>query len=282
MFRALLFLLVMGFAASAAMASTARALAAWDAGEYYRAFAEAIEPANEGDHRAEYLIAEAYRLGKGVVSDQLSAERWYYRAASGGHVAAAAELGMIYASDGRFAEARKWLSFAVAHGDAGAAGTLAAIYFNGVDGKRNVPEALALMARAAAEGSPQAKVQLARMRSLVGDQPAALLPAVTQTPSRRPSLRTTAEPHRSGPAWRVQVGAFSTKASATRAWAILTRRVGSLAGAGHELVPRGAMVQLQTSAPSEAAAHALCRTISAANWKCLVRPPLPRAGANSS
>jgi len=280
MARVLLFLLVMGLAASAAPASTPRALAAWSAGDYYRAFAEAIEPANDGDHRAEYLIAEAYRLGKGVVSDQLSAERWYYRAASGGHVAAAAELGAIYASDGRIAEASKWLRFAAERGDAGAAGTLAALYFNGADGKRDVPQALALMARAAAGGSPQAKVQLARMRDLAGDQAPAILPAIVQTQPPRPS--PVKEAPRTGPMWRVQVGAFSTRASAARAWRILTHRVKRLAGTDHMLIPRGTMVQLQTSAPSQAAATTLCRTISAADWKCLVRPPLPRGGPHTS
>jgi hypothetical protein len=280
MVRALLFLLVVWLATPAAMASTPRALAAWDAGDYYRAFAEAIEPANDGDHRAEYLIAEAYRLGKGVVSDQLSAERWYYRAASGGHVAAAAELGAIYAGDGRIAEARRWLRFAAERGDAGAAGTLAALYFNGADGHRDVPEALALMARAAAGGSPQAKVQLARMRNIVGDQAAAVLPAVITTSQPRASP-VVATP-RTGPMWRVQVGAFGTKASAARAWKILTHRVRSLSGADHALIPHGTMVQLQTGASSQRAANAHCRTISVANWKCLVRPPLPRAGRHTS
>lgn len=280
MARALLFLLVMGLAASAATASTPRAVAAWNAGDYYRAFAEAIEPANDGDHHAEYLIAEAYRLGRGVVSDQLSAERWYHRAASRGHVAAAAELGAIYASDGRVAEAKKWLRFAVEHGDTGAAGTLAALYFNGVDGNRDVSQAIALMARAAAGGSPQAKVQLARMRSIAGDQAPAVLPAIVQAPAPRPSPVKRAPSI--GPMWRVQVGAFGTKASAARAWNILIHRVKRLSGADHALIPHGAMVQLQTSAPSQAAANALCRTISAANWKCLVRPPLPRGGPHSS
>ena len=86
-------ILVVCMTACAAPAAIPNAQALWDKGAYREAFASAIEAANAGDPHAEYLLGEAYRLGRSVEADQLEARNWYMRAARQGDVASAAALG---------------------------------------------------------------------------------------------------------------------------------------------------------------------------------------------
>lgn len=271
-------------AASAAQADVPAADAAWAAGDYDRAFAEAMEPAEAGDGAAQFRIGEAYRLGRGVGADQLSAEAWYFRAARRGHVAAAAELGMLYAAEHRADDAEHWLRFAADGGDAGAEGTLAALTYNRAQTPADLAEASALMARAAADGSPQARVQLARMQ---GTPPAPVPPSspvpppapVTAPGPALPAVPAPPASIRPAAAWRVQVGAFRTRRAAVRAWAMLAAQVGAVARSNRLLAEGGRLVRVQAVVANRADAAALCRAIRAARFACFLRAPAMRMAA---
>ena len=116
--------LLVWLVAAPASASTPQAQAAWDKGDYRQAFAEAFEPALAGDPQAQFMLGEAYRLGRSVEPNALAAQEWYMRAAKQGHVAAATELGRIYLQLRNMRDAVPWLTMAASHDDARAMATL--------------------------------------------------------------------------------------------------------------------------------------------------------------
>jgi cell division septation protein DedD len=113
------------------------------------------------------------------------------------------------------------------------------------------------------------------------------VPASTQTVTApRPTVRTpavirptppvrTASPAPSAATgrYRVQLGAFSTRANADRQWQT-ARRVGVLAGAQHFLVPAGNVTRLQAGPfATRAAADRACASVRAAGQACFVVAP---------
>lgn len=150
-------------ASTAAIAAVPDAQAYWDAGQYRQAFAAAVEPAQAGDARAEFLLGEAYRLGRSVDPDPAQARDWYARAARQGDVASAAALGELLVGMRRSSEAVPWLTLAASHNHARATAFLAAIYYTGDGAEQDLILATTLMKKAAAEGSPEAKAKLAMM-----------------------------------------------------------------------------------------------------------------------
>jgi len=156
-------ILAMWLVAAAAPAAVPGAQATWDAGHYREAFAAAIEPAQAGDAQAEFLLGEAYRLGRSVDQDMIQAGSWYARAARQGHVASAAALGELLVGMHRSGEAIPWLTLAASHDHPRATAFLAAIYYTGDGVEQDLILATTLMKKAAAEGSPEAKAKLALM-----------------------------------------------------------------------------------------------------------------------
>ena len=76
--------------APALMAAPARAdfaagVAAYDAGNYARAYAEFLPLARGGDAAAQYGLGNMYRRRQGVTKDHSEAVRWYRSAADQGH-----------------------------------------------------------------------------------------------------------------------------------------------------------------------------------------------------
>jgi len=150
-------------ASTAAIAAVPNAQAFWDAGNYRQAFAAAVEPAQAGDPQAEFLLGEAYRLGRSVDQDLVQARDWYSRAARQGDVASAAALGELLVGMRRSSEAVPWLTLAASHNHARATAYLAAIYYTGDGAEQDLILATTLMKKAAAEGSPEARAKLAMM-----------------------------------------------------------------------------------------------------------------------
>lgn len=161
----LLIILLGAVASAASAAGSSDADLAWARGDYRAAFARAFEPASRGNAHAQFLLGEAYRLGRSVDADVPTAEQWYMRAARQGDIAAAAELGLLYAGQHRTRDAASWLGLAAQGGEPRALCSLAALYFNGDGVDRNAVLAYALMARAAADGLNEAKARLLILRS---------------------------------------------------------------------------------------------------------------------
>ncbi|WP_082698104.1 SPOR domain-containing protein [Novosphingobium fuchskuhlense] len=115
-----------------------------------------------------------------------------------------------------------------------------------------------------------------------GEKPAANLagsaaPAATPAPAAKPTAAAAAPAAPAAPASGVgvQVGAFSTNASAEAAWAKLSAAHAALSGLSHRVVEGKAdmatVFRLQAVTGDLAAANALCAKLQAGGLKCQVK-----------
>ena len=72
--------------------------AAWQAGHYSDAVAQATDLANQGDARAQALLARAYYVGQGVAQNDHAAFTWAQKAAGADNVDGLYILGQCYAN----------------------------------------------------------------------------------------------------------------------------------------------------------------------------------------
>jgi TPR repeat protein len=280
-----LFCMGIWLAAAAAGAARPNADTLWAQGDYRRAFAQSIEPAQRGDSHAQFLIGEAYRLGRSVDPNFPQAEDWYARAARQGDIAAATELGLLLASQHQYAQALPWLAIAARHGEARALCTLAAFYYNGDGVARDEALAFALMSRAAAAGLPEAQARLVTLRGLLSPdmqaKGAALVPAgmFDDTAPAPPAISQATDPARTpGAIVRVQVGAFRSAAAAERAWTALASRVEGIGQTDHAVERAGRYYRLQARLTDGDTARIMCGRLRAARWQHFTRAdrPAPR------
>lgn len=136
---------------------------AWQRGNYEDAVRQWRPLADRGDPDAQYNLAQAYKLGRGVPLNMTLAEQWYERAARQGHEQAGANLGLILFQNGRRREAMPYIERAAQGGDPRAQYVLGTALFNGDVVARDWPRAYAMMSRAAADGLPPAVQQLQAM-----------------------------------------------------------------------------------------------------------------------
>ncbi|MEA3048648.1 MAG: uncharacterized protein QOG84_484 [Sphingomonadales bacterium] len=199
-------------------------LAAWQAGDYPLAIGNWRPLADRGDADAQYDIAQAYFLGRGVPQNSNLAEQWYERAARQGHEEAQANYGLLLFQNGRRREAMPWIEQAANRGDPRAQYVYGTALYNGDLAPADLPRAYAMMSRAAAAGLPPAVSQLAAMEphltaedrargtQIAGALPAPPVqvamaaaphtPAITQ--SRPPEVRLPAQTRRTRPEHPVQ------------------------------------------------------------------------------
>ncbi len=104
---------------------------AWQAGNHAVAIGNWRPLADRGDADAQYNIAQAYYLGRGVPQNMNLAEQWYERAARQGHEEAQGALGLILFQNGRRREAMPWIERAAGRGDPRAQYVLGTALFNG-------------------------------------------------------------------------------------------------------------------------------------------------------
>jgi len=161
--RAWLFGAVLLAVAGPAGASVKDGVDAWARGDYARALAEWRGPAAAGDPDAEFNLAQAYKLGKGVPADLRQAEALYLKAAQQGHLPAADTYGLLLFQRGRRGEAMAWLVPSAERGEPRAQYVLGIAHFNGDLVTRDTVRAYALMIRAAAAGLETAKATLGSM-----------------------------------------------------------------------------------------------------------------------
>lgn len=134
-----------------------------------RARLEAILPrARAGDARAEALVGDFYRLGKGVDRDPVLAVKWYTRAAGKGHVGAQYMLGRMYdTGDGvpqDYFRAAEWYQLAAnLAADMEARFRLGNLYFSGRGVPHDYGKAIEFYSKAAGQGHAGAQYVLGAM-----------------------------------------------------------------------------------------------------------------------
>lgn len=143
---------------------------AWAAQDYDQAVQIWRPLADRGDADAQYNLAQAYFLGRGVPQNMTLAEQWYARAARQGHPEATANYGLLLFQNGRRQEAIPFITSAADAGDPRAQYVLGTALFNGDVVARDAPRAYALMTRAAAANLPPAVTQLTEMERLMSPQ----------------------------------------------------------------------------------------------------------------
>lgn len=136
---------------------------AWGRGDYEAAVKEWRGPAENGDADAQFNLAQAYKLGRGVSQDLGQAEQWYKRAADQGHLQANDNYGLILFQNNRRAEALPYLQASSERGEPRAQYVLGTGHFNGDFVEKDWIKAYALMTRSSAQELPQATSNLAQM-----------------------------------------------------------------------------------------------------------------------
>jgi hypothetical protein len=232
------------------------------------------------------------------------AQTWLERAARKGHVDAQTTLGLLLFQSGNRTGGLRWLKQAADKGEPRALLMYGTALFNGDGIPQDPILAYALVSRAAAQGLAPAKATLAQMDQILpleqrkkglaiakakasAAQKEAMIaakappakaapkPAVASAaPKPIASAAAQAKPtsSASGGGWRIQLGAFSQRASAES----LFRRLSAsapVAGRQMVLIPAGGVTRLQVGPfESKAAASAACRALASRGQACFPAP----------
>jgi TPR repeat protein len=303
--RKIAWLAVLLAAAAPAQAQSVKAgIEAWQRADYAAAVGIWRPLAEADDADAAFNLGQAYRLGRGVPTNLAAAQTWFERAARKGHVDAQTTLGLLLFDTGNRIGGMRWLKTAAEQGEPRALLIYGTALYNGDGVVRDPVLAYAYVSRAAAQGLAPAKTTLAEMDQLIpleqrlrgiaiarqkanaakpGPAKAAPAKASPAKPSVRSAARVTPKPPTAAPAkvpattptatsatgaWRVQLGAFSKRASAETLFAKLAGS-GALAGRQPFYVAVGAITRLQAGPfESRAAAAAACAALSAKGQPC--------------
>lgn len=278
-----------------AAAQTVKAgIEAWQRGDHAEAVAIWRPLAEAGDTDASFNLGQAYRLGRGVPTNLGAAQTWLERAARKDHLDAQATLGLLLFQNGNLQGGLRWLKMAAERGEPRALLVYGTALYNGDGVQRDPVVAYAYVSRAAALGLSAAKETLLQLDEVMPlDQrkkglalalekarqvtaPAAedkpkpeSKPAPSAVAEVKPKAKasTPVKASGSGP-WRIQLGAFSKRASAESLYERL-KSSAPVAGLQPFIVPAGAVTRLQAGPfQSRAAATAACKTLSAKGQPC--------------
>ena len=150
-----------------ALADVKTGVDAWTRGDYAAAVREWRDPAAKGDPDAQFNMAQAYRLGRGVEPNQKQAEVLYAKAAAQGHIKAADNYGLLLFQDGRRDEAMPYVTAAAERGDPRAQYLLGIAHFNGDLIAKDWVKAYALLTLANGAALPQAAPALQQMDTFI-------------------------------------------------------------------------------------------------------------------
>ena len=276
---------------------------AWQRADYDSAVKIWRPLAEAGDADAAFNLGQAYRLGRGVPISLAAARTWLERAARKGHLDAQTTLGLLLFNGGNRIAGLRWLRMAAEQGDPRALLIYGTALFNGDGVVRDPVRAYAYVSRAAAQGLAPAQSTLAEMDKLIpldqrqkgvamaqnlakaaeeppkAERPAATTPRAGATAkiAERPPAKAATQPtakeavsglaRASGP-WRIQIGAFSRRASAETLFNKLAGS-GPLAGRQPFYVAAGAVTRLQVGPfESRATAAAACAALSRQGHAC--------------
>lgn len=281
--------LLIALFAAPAHAGVKEGVDAWQAGDHVKAIAEWRGPARAGDADAQFYLAQAYKLGRGVPVDLKLAQDYYQKAAIQGHEQAQLNLGLILFQNGDRKGAMPWIQKASDRGEPRAQYVLGTALFNGDLVPRDWTKAYALMTRAAGAGLRQAVARLAQMDQYIPlvqrqqgiatakkmDVPATkspptpikAVPVPPSAPAQPPAAPAAA------PGWRVQLGAFGSEAAARAAWVKVKGRAG-LSGLQPMFVKGPSVTRLQAGPlPNRPAAERACGSAKAAGAPCFIIAP---------
>ena len=149
--------------AAPAFADVKAGVDAWAKGDFPRAVGEWRPLAIAGDADAQFNLAQAYKLGRGVPLDPALAESWFRKAALQGHLQAGDNYGLALFQANKKSDALPWLEKSVARGEPRAQLVLGTMLFNGDGVPRDYPRAYALMTLASQAGLKAASETLAQM-----------------------------------------------------------------------------------------------------------------------
>lgn len=155
--------LAMACFAPAARADVKTGVDAWSDGNYDAAIRAWQPLADKGDADAQFNLAQAYKLGRGVPMDLNRAEILYGQAAAKGHAQAADAYGLLLFQRGERQRALPYIEASAARGDARAQYILGVAHFNGDIVKKDWVRAYALASLAQQAGLSQATSALAQM-----------------------------------------------------------------------------------------------------------------------
>ena len=275
-------------AAPASAQNVKAGIDAWQRGDYVGAVAIWRPLAEAGDPDASFNMGQAYRLGRGVLVDLATAQTWLERSAEKGHVDAQTTLGLLLFQNGNQADGLKWLKGAAEKGDPRAMLVYGTALYNGDGVPQDPVLGYAYVSRSAAQGLEPARNTLQQMDDIMPleqrkkgvamavqkaktQQRAEAKPVPTPKPKARSAVspapaQTTVVPATG--AWRIQLGAFSQRASAE---ALFRRLSGSAPVAGRQqfLIAAGSVTRLQVGPfPSKSAAAAACSSLSSRGQAC--------------
>ncbi len=148
---------------SPALADNKAGFDMWNRGDFYGAVQEWRPLAIAGDPVAQYNLAKAYQLGRGLPLDTKMAESWYGKAAQQGHVPSRDNYGLLLFQNGDRAAAMPYIEESAGRGEPRAQYVLGTALFNGDMLKKDWVRAYALMTRASAAGIAAASMSLAEM-----------------------------------------------------------------------------------------------------------------------
>ena len=146
-----------------ALADVKSGVDAWTRGDFPSAIREWQGPAEKGDADAQFNLAQAYKLGRGVPQDLTRAEVLFAKAAAQGHVQAGDNYGLLLFQRGQHAQAMPYIKAASDRGDPRAQYLLGIAHFNGDSVPKDWVRAYALASLSQQAGLPQAKAALAQM-----------------------------------------------------------------------------------------------------------------------
>jgi len=275
-------------AAPASAQNVKAGIDAWQRGDYVGAVAIWRPLAEAGDPDASFNMGQAYRLGRGVLVDLATAQTWLERSAEKGHVDAQTTLGLLLFQNGNQADGLKWLKGAAEKGDPRAMLVYGTALYNGDGVPQDPVLGYAYVSRSAAQGLEPARNTLQQMDDIMPLEQRkkgvamAVQKAKTQqraeakaVPTPKPKARSAVSPAPAQTtvvpatgAWRIQLGAFSQRASAE---ALFRRLSGSAPVAGRQqfLIAAGSVTRLQVGPfPSKSAAAAACSSLSSRGQAC--------------
>ncbi len=153
--------------ANPAHADVRKGVDSWTNGDFAAAVREWRPLADAGDPDAQFNLAQAYKLGRGVPQDLARAEDLFARASDKGHLQAADNYGLLLFQRGERAKALPFIRAAADRGEPRAQYLLGISHFNGENVPKDWVRAYALVSLAHQSGLTQAKVALTQMDQFV-------------------------------------------------------------------------------------------------------------------
>lgn len=154
-------------AAGIARADVKAGVDAWSRGQYEVAVREWRAAADRGDADAQFNLAQAYKLGRGVPADLAKAEELFGKAAAKGHLQAADNYGLLLFQRGERQKAMPYIEQSALRGDPRAQYLLGIAHFNGDGVAKDWVRAYALVTLAQQASVPQAAPALRQMDNYI-------------------------------------------------------------------------------------------------------------------